>query len=912
MKHRFALWQKFISGTLADRIGWSTLALAVVFLVYNLITAVLDPVWQQWTFVGISAVFLLVVFIAVRQMHVGRLRVAGWLLIISMEALTFSVVLLYTNIAILASIIAGAYALLLAPQTLPRRETTRGIIQGLIIGSAIYIFDFLNPLPRTAPLSPGTAWVLAALLLLLYIFSLVRQFSALDMRTKYMLGTLIGTAIIITGLVTYYINSSTDILVNSARQRLRTSAQQTAREVDNFFVSTLENARLGSVLPDVQEFADEKTRDPALQSQVEDTLERLRALNPAFIHSLILVDRAGKVLASAPAGFQGDAALENQDTAYALRTQLEDAFISPLETAPNGRNTIAFVVRVANKEGQPVGALITRYHAAILQDIIEEQTGSAGPHSFALLVDNNQVILAHGLSPEIRLNTLSGLTGLPAQALRDLAYRSFIEAGLHPQSEKLEGQSETVEQAAVASLESRPWQVLFAQPNSILLAPVRQQARASSTISLLFLVGMALITSLVANYLTRPVLALTETAQAISAGDLEARAPILSEDETGILARTFNATVGQLQETLSNLEAQVAERTAALETRSAYLRITTEVTSTISTILNPDILAAEAVNLIKQRFGLSYAGLFLRDSTGEWAELRAGTGSAGEKMLARGHRIRIGSGMIGWSIRYGQPRIAQEVEHDTVRLEFPELSATRSEAALPLRSRGQVLGAITVQSEKPHAFDEDTLAILQIMADQIAVALDNAHLFTESEQALQSVQRAFGELTRSAWKNLLSARPSWGYCYRNERLVPADAAWPEALRRALQEGRPIQEDGTSPALTLPLQVRGNTIGALQFRKPADALAWSPEEVETLQRLTERIATALDNARLYQESQRRALQEQIRGQLLSRVHQQTTLEKVLSTAAEEIYTTLALEEITIQLTPPSTGGNDAHE
>ncbi len=912
MKHRFALWPKFTSGSLADRIGWGTLAMAVVFLVYNLITAILDPVWQQWAFVGVSAAFLAVVFTAVQQMRAGRLRAAGWLLIISMEALTFSVVLLYTDIAILASIIAGAYALLLAPQTLPREETTLGIIQGLIVGSGTYIFDFLNPLPRTAPLSPQTAWILAAALLLLYITSLVRQFSTLDMRTKYMLGTLVGTAVVITGLVTYYVNSSTNILVGSARQRLHTSAQQTAREVDNFFTNALANTRLASVLPGIREFTDEKTRDSTQQTRVEEVLERLRTLNPTYIHSLTLVDRAGHVLASAPAGFQRDTATQNYDITYALRAQLEEAFISPVETAPNGRGTIAFVARVIDKQGEPVGALITRYHTAILQNLIEAQTGTAGPDSFALLVDNNQIVLAHGTVPETHLTTLSGLTGLPEATLRDLTYRSFVEMELHPQGHAQEGRGDTTDQAAIVSLESRPWQVLFAQPLSTLLAPVRQQARASSTISLAFLIGIAITTMLVANYLTRPVVALTETAQAISEGNLEARAPILSEDETGVLARTFNDTVSQLQHTLSTLEAQVAERTAALETRSAYLRTTTEVTSTISTILNPDILAAEAVNIIKQRFGLSYAGLFLRDSTGEWAELRAGTGTAGEKMLARGHRIRVGSGMVGWSILHGQPRIAQEAERDAVRLEFPELSTTRSEAALPLRSRGQVLGAITVQSETPNAFDQDTLAILQIMADQIAVALDNAYLFEESEQALLSVQRAFGELTRSAWKNLLSARPAWGYHYRNDRLIPAEGPWPTALQRALQEGHPIQEDGETPTLTLPLQVRGNTIGALQVRKPANALAWSPDEVGSLQQLTERIATALDNARLYQESQRRALQEQIRGQLLSSVHQQTTLEKVLSTAAEEIYDTLALEEITIQLTPPSTGGNDAHE
>ncbi len=907
MKRRLTLWKNFRSTTPADRIGRGTLVLAVVFLVYNLITAILDPVWQQWAFASIAGVFLVAVLIGTRQMRGGNLRLGGWLLILSIQMLTLSVVVLYTDIAVLAATIAGAYALLLAPQTLPRKEITLAIILGLIVGSGIYIFDFFNPLPRTAPLSPQTAWVLAGILLILYTTSLVRQFPTLDIRTKYMLGTLLGASMVIASLVTYFITTSTDTLLASARQRLHSSAQQTANEIDGFFNNTLANVRLGGYLPSIQKYTDEKTRSLVTRTQVEDVLSRLRAVNPTYIRSYTLVDYTGEVLASAPVNFQRSAYIEGLDTSYALRTQLEDAFISPIETPPNGRSTIAFVVRISNPEGQPVGALIARYDTDILQSAIIKHNGSAGPNSFAVLVDNNQIILAHGMAPQSRLQTLSGITGLSPQTLRDLAFRTFVEIDL-------DGRPDDVEQAAVAGLESRPWQVLFAQDKETLLAPVQRQARTSGAISLAFLIGMAGTTLFIANYLTRPVVALTATAEAISAGDLDARAPVLSEDEAGILARTFNATVNRLQDTLASLEAQVAERTAALETRSAHLRSTAEITSAISTILQPDVLAAEAVTIIKQHFNLSYAGLFLVDTSGNWAVLQAGTGAAGEKMLARGHRIQVGSGMIGWSILHAQPRVAQIAQSDEVRLEFAELSNTRSEAALPLRSRGQVLGAITVQSEEPNVFDEDTLAILQIMADQIAVALDNALLFEESKQALQSVRRAFGELTLSAWKDLLSGRPSWGYRYRNGRVTAVEDRWPSALQRALWETRPIQsdEETSGPTLTLPLLVRGIAIGALQFRKPADALPWAKDETDALQRLAERISIALDNARLYQESQRRALQEQIRGQLLSQLHQQNTLEKVLATAAEEIYTTLALEEITIQLMPPSTSGNAPHE
>ena len=116
--------------------------------------------------------------------------------------------------------------------------------------------------------------------------------------------------------------------------------------------------------------------------------------------------------------------------------------------------------------------------------------------------------------------------------------------------------------------------------------------------------------------------------------------------------------------------------------------------------------------MIRERFGLYYVGLFELDPGGEWAILRAGTGEAGSAMLARGHRIRVAEGMIGWSVEHGQSRVALAADEDAVRLATAELPETRSEAALPLRSRGRVRGALTVQHRQPGAFDPDTLAVL--------------------------------------------------------------------------------------------------------------------------------------------------------------------------------------------------------
>ncbi len=127
----------------------------------------------------------------------------------------------------------------------------------------------------------------------------------------------------------------------------------------------------------------------------------------------------------------------------------------------------------------------------------------------------------------------------------------------------------------------------------------------------------------------------------------------------------------------------------------------------------------------------------------DWAYLRAGTGEAGRKMLQARHRLRVDeSSMIGWSIVHRQARIALDVGTDAVRFDNPALPNTRSEMALPLISRGNIIGAVTIQSTKPAAFTSEDITVLQTMADQITTAAENARLFERTQTALNDTRAA--------------------------------------------------------------------------------------------------------------------------------------------------------------------------
>jgi GAF domain-containing protein len=389
--------------------------------------------------------------------------------------------------------------------------------------------------------------------------------------------------------------------------------------------------------------------------------------------------------------------------------------------------------------------------------------------------------------------------------------------------------------------------------------------------------------------ITGPVADLRSGAEAFRQGHRDITVPSAGADELSLLARTFNQLAAELSELYRDLEQRVADRTYELARRSAYLEASAGVGRAATSILETDELIRRVVELIREQFDLYYVGLFLLDGTGEWAVLRAGTGAAGRAMLERGHRIRVGEGMIGWSIDHAQPRVALEAGEDAVRLATAELPETRSEAAIPLRSRGQILGALTVQDTQPGTFDQDTIAVLQTMADQVGVALDNARLFTESQLALEASRRAFGELSHEAWHELIRARPEWGYTYAYRSITPVEGTWRPEMLQAIQTHQSVGSE--AHALAVPLKVRDQAIGVLSFEKGDADEGWTPEEVTLLETLVDQLGQALESARLYQDIQRRAERERLTREITDELRRATSPEGVVQTAVDELFSVL---------------------
>jgi nitrate/nitrite-specific signal transduction histidine kinase len=235
-----------------------------------------------------------------------------------------------------------------------------------------------------------------------------------------------------------------------------------------------------------------------------------------------------------------------------------------------------------------------------------------------------------------------------------------------------------------------------------------------------------------AESIADPISALAKVAEKFAAGQFATRAAIERRDEIGALGRTYNQMADQLQDVIDKLEQRVADRTKELEDQSLRLRTSAEIARDAASSHSLTTLLERAGSLILERFGLYHTGIFLIDSNREFAVLASSPTEAGKQMMANGHKLRVGEvGIVGRAAFTGDARISLDTGTDAVFFNNPFLPKTRSEMALALKVENQVIGVLDVQSDQPQAFDENDIAIMQILADQLATAIARTRLLEQ-------------------------------------------------------------------------------------------------------------------------------------------------------------------------------------
>ncbi len=372
----------------------------------------------------------------------------------------------------------------------------------------------------------------------------------------------------------------------------------------------------------------------------------------------------------------------------------------------------------------------------------------------------------------------------------------------------------------------------------------------------------------------------------------------------------------ELRQIQATLEQRVEERTDELRTatfraarHASQLQTIAEVAHTVSLVSDLNALLNSICNLLSERFGFYHIGIFLNDETQEYAVLRASNSEGGQRMLERHHRLKIGeAGIVGYVAAQGQARVALDVGDDAVFFDNPDLPDTRSEMALPLIVGSRIIGVLDVQSTEPAAFSDDDIDVMHTLADQIAVAIENARLFGETRRALQEAETIYNRFITREWNRIALERQRPGYLATPAGIQPLakELDAPE-IQAAIRSGKPTSGSADLPTLAVPLRVRGETIGVLHIKISDTRRTWSPADIESVQRVAERAALALESARLLAESEKRAQREQVIGKVGNRIRQTLDLDTVLKTAAEELRQALNLQaaEVRLGLTPSET-------
>lgn len=689
--------------------------------------------------------------------------------------------------------------------------------------------------------------------------------------------------VIFTGLITGLITS------RDARERVLDSLALTsdlkvyqvkgwAEDLQHSLDAEIERDRIGRLNQLVRLEPETNTFQDLHDQQIE-IFDDVLASQGDF-EELLVLDSEGNIVLSTNRGQEG----RNIVNQSFFQEGLQGAYLGPVTFDPSlGYISVTVSQPILSSQGEAMGVLAGRTNLENLNKVMLI-TADLGETGEIYLTDVDGTLLTPVHSPDFAVG----------EAIID------SEGALSAAKGEVNGSGEYPNYQGVTVLGVYRWIpelqiVMLAEQHAAEISKTQRAATNVTLLSALIAVILGVIAALlIGRNLTQPLLDLTRTAENIAGGKLELRATTERQDEIGALAMAFNSMTAQLGNLIGNLDKRVAERTRQVQSRTDQLHAASEVGRSVTSILDSEKLIQNVVNVIQERFGLYYVGLFLLDDKREWAVLKAGTGEAGQVMLRRGHRLRIGeSSMIGWSISNAQARIALEAKDDPVRLAAPDLPDTRSEAAIPLRSHGQVIGALTIQSTQPGAFDTDLIAIFQTMADQVAVALDNARLFSEAQQALEAAHAAYGELSHQAWIEKLRTR-SIAFQRDPHGIAPVE---PSSIR-----------DGDS-SLVIPIKARGQTIGYVNAQRhhvpeneyPEQSAAdWNPQDINLLETLADQLAVALDSARLFEETQLQAQREHIVSEVTSRLRATLDIQNILQTATREMRDALDLTEVEVRI------------
>lgn len=720
------------------------------------------------------------------------------------------VVLVLKNFHVLMGGYLVLFSLLFIALILPKTSRVWAILAAVGAALAIAGIEVWNPAFRldTSHIQNFTYMILGpaavAILALFFITYRLRNSGIQARLTVLLMTVMIPLLIVVSAIVT-----------SLARARIEASAntelQGTSRSLSNTVSAWLQLNRSAlhelTLQPDILNMNAEEQR-PVLQAMAEAY---------PYMYLVSTTDLTGLNLARNDDGDLTD--YSDRDWFKGPSTGSSITYQSLI-----GRTTkqpaLVVSMPIKNESGEIIGVGM---FAADLTDFAKEtRVTSIGERGYTYILDAKNQTLAHP-DPAVTAE------------LRDMSEYPPIVALRHGNMGPIIFTDENGERwRAYASVLDNGWAIIAQRPEDEILAPARQ---FQILIILLMMAGAGVMLASVWFTIRRtlqPIHVLTETVSAIAAGDLNRVVEIDSRDEIGTLAHTFNDMTSQIRNLVGGLEQRVADRTHDLELAAEVGRAVTERVTNLSEMLT------EAAEIIRARFNLYYTQIYLTDPAGDKMILRAGTGAVGKELLQRGHNLTVNSGSLnGRAVLEKRAQIVTDTKESPNFLPNVLLPNTRSEMSIPLVVDEKAVGVLDMQSEHPGTLSEINLPAFEVLAGQLAVAIRNAALFVEVQEARAEVEAQMGRFTEQGWQDFLNAIDQGhriGYAFDESRVVPLK---PEVLLTK----------SNADCLNLPITVTGAKVGEIQL--PANLKS---TDLELVQSVSEQLAQHVENLRLLAQAE----------------------------------------------------------
>ncbi|MFQ5576459.1 MAG: GAF domain-containing protein [Anaerolineae bacterium] len=691
-------------------------------------------------------------------------------------------------------------------------------------------------------------------------------------------------------------------LLASTISRLETAAVLKESEINSWIGDNQRTVRLLAQSPVVEALATPlltlNQSDPSFQAARQSLgayLTGVLAETPDVLELALLNNVGGKVVLSTTGLHEGN--FHVTDTFFTRGrddTYIQNAYYS----TPLGQTTITIATPVRSTDGQKLGVLVAHLDLDRLNQIILERTG-LGATGETYLVDSLNVFVSQARSEQGEF-----ARGVHTQGI-DRALAGQNDSGLYP------NYRDTPVIGVYRWLADREMALLVEIEQGEAFSPVARLGLVIFSISLAIIVLASLVAYLVGRQISGPIQTVAQVAAGVAAGDLDRRVPVTTADEIGDLARTFNQMTTQLKALYSSLEQQVAARTRRLE-------IVASLGERLGAILDLNQLLAEVVNQVKENFDYYHAHIYLLEPSRRLLTVAAGTGEAGAAMEARKHSISLDAptSLVARAARTGQVVTADNVREAEDWLPNPLLPDTRSEMAVPIRLKGEMLGVLDVQQDQIAGLDEGDAGLLRSLASRIAVAIENARLFKQVEAELNEARALQERYLHQAWDRARVAQKGRGLARfsaeglppLNERLIRA------AGQKAAQQTGPgvvtlngnLPADGAasqppepeiipaetpSPpgrhAFVAPITISNTVIGNMQLHGVDPDKVWADSELAVINAVIDQVAQVAENLRLFEETQERAGREKLITGIGDKMRRAPNMETLLKTTVAEL-------------------------